>query len=69
VERIPPSQRLRQRLDGLLQDGLHGEQDSGTLVLRLGTERLLQELLEAESKDDLGRGHYERRKPDQEHRV
>jgi putative transposase len=68
MERIPPSQRLRQRLDDLLRHGLQGEQDIATLVLRLGTERLLQELLEAESKDYLGRDHYERREPDQEHR-
>ena len=68
MERIPSSQRLRQRLDELLQRGLQGEQDIASVVLRLGTERLLQELLEAESKDHLGRDHYERRDPEQEHR-
>lgn len=68
MNRIPPSQKLRQRIDELLEHGLQGEEDVAALVLRLGAERLLQELLESESKDYLGREHYERRAPEQEHR-
>jgi transposase-like protein len=68
MDRIPPSQKLRQRIDDLLEQGLQGEENISSLVLRLGAERLLQELLEAESKEYLGRDHYERRDPGQEHR-
>ena len=64
MDRIPPSQQLRQRLDDLLQHGLQGEQDVATLALRLGTELVLQAFLEAESKEYLGRDHYERRAPE-----
>lgn len=39
-----------------------------SLVIRLGVERLIQEMLEEEVKDYLGRERYERRGPDQEHR-
>ena len=39
-----------------------------SVVIRLGVERLIQEMLEEEVKDYLGRDHYVRRAPDQEHR-
>ncbi|MBN2208841.1 MAG: transposase [Candidatus Coatesbacteria bacterium] len=68
MQRIPPSQRLRQRVNHLLDHGLQGEGDVANLMMRLGGELLLQELLEGKSKDYLGRDHYERRDPDQAHR-
>jgi putative transposase len=39
-----------------------------SVVTRLGVERLIQEMLEEEVKDYLGRDHYVRRAPGQEHR-
>jgi transposase-like protein len=38
-----------------------------TMVIRLGVERLVQEMLEEQVKDHLGRERYERRDPGQEH--
>jgi transposase-like protein len=55
-----------QRIAEFLESGVSGEADvTGTLV-RLGAERLVQEMLEAEVEDYLGRGHYERRKEGEE---
>jgi putative transposase len=68
--RIPPSQKIRQRINALLHQGID-EADEGeitTTVIRLGVERLIQEMLEEEVKDYLGRDHYQRRSADQEHR-
>jgi len=68
MQRIPPSQIVRQRINQVLRDGVPGEADVVTLVVRLGVERLVQEMLEQEVTDYLGREHYQRRQPDQEHR-
>jgi putative transposase len=70
MERIPPSQKIRQRIYDLLHQGID-ESDEGeitTTIIRLGVERLIQEMLEEEVKDYLGRDHYQRRDPEQEHR-
>jgi len=68
MQRIPPSQKIRQRINDLLNNGLEGEEDITTLLFRLGTERLIQEMLEQEVTDYLGREHYQRRDAGQEHR-
>ena len=60
MKRIPPSERIRQRIDELLQEGWQGEEDLSTVLLRLGAQRLAQELLEQEVTDFLGRARYER---------
>ncbi|MBN1135713.1 MAG: transposase [Anaerolineae bacterium] len=68
MNRIPPSQRIGKKLDELLSQGLKGEGDVTSSIVRLGVERLVQELLEQEVTDYLEREHYQRRQPDQEHR-
>jgi putative transposase len=68
MKRIPPSQRIRKRTEELLNQGLEGEGDVTSLIFRLGVERLAQELLEQEATDYLEREHYQRRRPEQEHR-
>ena len=67
MQRIPPSQRVRQRIAELLADGTEADEEMVTTIVRLGVERLIQEMLEEEVKDYLGRDHYVRRAPDQEH--
>jgi len=62
-KKIAPSERKAQELHALLQgqlDGRSGEELLSTLV-RLSTERVLQEALEQEQAEALGRGRYERR--------
>jgi putative transposase len=68
MERIPPSQKIGKKVDELLRHGLNGEGDVTTAIIRLGVERLVQEMLEEEVTDYLERQHYQRRRPEQEHR-
>jgi putative transposase len=67
MQRIPPSQKVRQRIADLLAHGTDSEEEMITTVIRLAVERLIQEMLEEEVKDYLGRDHYARRAPDQAH--
>ena len=68
MHRIPPSQKIGKQFEQLMKHGLDGEEDLTSLVVRLGIERLVQEMVEQEATDYLERGHYERRRPEQEHR-
>jgi nitrogenase subunit NifH len=68
MHRIPPSQRMRKRTEELLNHGLDGKADATSLIVRLGIERVVQEMVEQELADDLERDHYQRRRPEQEHR-
>lgn len=68
MDRIPPSQKIDKKLKELLNHGWKGEGDITTAIIHLGIERLVQELLEQEVTDYLEREHYQRRRPEQEHR-
>jgi transposase-like protein len=62
-KKIAPSEQKAQALRALLQgqlDGQSGEEILSTIV-RLSTERILQEALEHEQAEALGRGRYEAR--------
>ena len=71
MHRIPPTERIRQRLDEVLSRGLDTEEDVAGVFFRLGVERLVQvslhaasrQLLEQEVSDYLGRERYQRREP------
>jgi transposase-like protein len=63
MARIAPSQRLQEELEGVLTRGLSaeaGQAELRGLLLRLGMQRMLQELLEAEQAEFIGAGRYER---------
>ncbi len=68
MKRIPPSQKIRYQINELLKQGLEGEEDVTRVIFRLGVERLVQEMLEQEVTDYLGREHYQRQQAEQEHR-
>lgn len=68
MQRIPPSEKIGKKLEALLSQGLEGEGNVTSALVRLGVERLVQELLEQEVTDFLERDHYQRRRPEQEHR-
>ena len=51
MQRIPPSEKIRQTIRDVLQNGLETGEDVTSLVIRLGMERLIQEMLEEEVKD------------------
>ena len=62
-KKIAPSERKAQEMQALVQgqlDAQRGEELLSTLV-RLSTERVLQEALEEEQAEALGRERYERR--------
>lgn len=59
MKRIPPSKTLTK-----LAEAMRGDikaQDMTSDLVRMGARKLIQELLESEVNDVLGRGHYERR--------
>ena len=56
--RVPASERTSQRLREML-NGL-GDDEVGSQVIRLGIRKIVEEALEAELRDVLGRGYYER---------
>ena len=68
MQRIPPSRKISHQITEMLNRGLEGEPDITSTILQLGMERLVQELIEQEVSDYLGREHYQRRQPEQEHR-
>jgi transposase-like protein len=68
MNRIPPSQKIGKKLEQLMNQGLDGEEDISSVVVRLGIERVVQEMVEQEVADYLERDHYQRRRPEQEHR-
>jgi len=59
MARIPPSERLRERAEQLRRET--EVEDLANALVRLGARKLIQELLEAEVTEALGRAPYERR--------
>ena len=68
MSRIPPSQQLAELARQLAEQAREGSEveDLTHALVRLGARKLIQELLEAEITELLGRGRYERRQPGQE---
>ncbi|MEW6638332.1 MAG: hypothetical protein AB1425_16115 [Actinomycetota bacterium] len=66
MRKVPPSVTLREQINQtLFSEGLNSAQQETDLLstlARLGLSYLLQQALEQEQEDFLGRGHYERRK-------
>ncbi len=61
MKRIPPSERIREEVEQFFREGITGNSEESItgMLLRLGAQRLVQEALEKEVTDFLGRGHYE----------
>ena len=68
MKRIPPSEQAKQEISSLLSDGIQGEVNILTELVKKGVQHLLQEALEQEVTDHLGRGHYERCREEAIHR-
>lgn len=62
MARIPPSQRLAERAEQLRRET--NVDDLANALVRLGARKLIQELLEAEVTEALGREPYQRRQAD-----
>ncbi len=63
MQRIPPSEQMRKQLDALLNNGLTEQEDPIGKLVQLGAQLVVQELLERETAEQLGRAHYQHRKP------
>jgi len=59
MERIPPSEKLRKELREMT-NGFQGPQFSVSDLVRKAATLIMQEMMEGELTDFLGRGHYER---------
>lgn len=59
-QRIAPSEELRQCLEGFLSGGICDEHDPTSALLNLAARVVVQEALEAEQRDAVGRERYER---------
>jgi len=58
--RIAPSEEMRQELQNFLAQGIHGEEAPTSMLLRLAARVVVQETLEAEQRDAVGRERYQR---------
>lgn len=63
MKKIPPSERIRKEREVLLEEGLREGSVFGEF-LRKGMQLIMQEMLEAEATEFLGRGHYKRKAED-----
>ncbi len=68
MPRLAPSTKIREEITRLLRNGVPKEQDVVGTLLRLGAQRLAQELLEEEATDFLGRDRYVRHRGAEPHR-
>ncbi|HUF82806.1 MAG TPA: transposase, partial [Burkholderiales bacterium] len=59
MERIPASARTREKLKRLM-DGVDKSSDSGSELMRLAAQLIIEEALEGETRDALGRDYYAR---------
>jgi putative transposase len=59
-KRIAPSEQMRQSLEDFLSGGVRQEESPTSALLNLAARVVLQEALEAEQRDVLGRDRYER---------
>jgi putative transposase len=64
-QRIPPSDQIRQQIEQVLKDGMETQANPLESLLRLGAQLVVQEALEKETTERLGRAYYQRREPDQ----
>ena len=60
--RVPPSEGIRQRIDEVVDKGTEYEEGVLGALVQLGAQLVVQEALERETTERLGRAHYQRRK-------
>jgi len=62
-QRIPPSEQIRQQIDELLNNGIEAQDSPLGALLHLGAQLVVQEALERETAERLGRAWYQHRRP------
>ena len=71
MSKVPPSVMVREQIEqALLSEGLDAKEETNLLstLAQLGLSYLVQQALEQEQEDFLGRSHYERRKTQEQAR-
>lgn len=63
MQRIPPSEQIRQQIDRVLNEGIEGQDNPLEALIRLGAQLVVQEALEKETTERLGRAYYQHHKP------
>jgi putative transposase len=63
MERIAPRERIRKQLDQLLGEGVAGQGNLLGTLIPLGTQLVMQGMLERETREQLGRAQYQHRQP------
>lgn len=66
MQNIPPSEQTRQAMHNFLRQGIEGSEQPTSQLLRLAAQLVLQQALEEEVTDFLGRERYERRREGQQ---
>ena len=61
MRKVPPSEKTREAIRALLESGVEDEADPKSELMRLATQLILEEALEAKARDVVGRGRYVRR--------
>jgi putative transposase len=64
MRKVPPSVMVREEINRTLTEGVNSGGDLLSTLTQLGLSYLLQQALEQEQEDFLGRGRYERRRGD-----
>jgi putative transposase len=65
MKRIPPSEQISQEISCLLSEGIGGDANILKELVTKAVQRVLQEAVEQEVTDHLGRERYERRRKDE----
>ena len=61
MKKLQPSERISNEISVLLENGCDEEEDLLSIMIKKSTLKLIQEVLEQEIRDYLGRGYYERK--------
>ena len=60
MKKIRPSERISKEISELVDNGVREDQDLLSMLVHKSVRKLIQEILEQEVEDYLGRGYYER---------
>lgn len=60
MRKIQPSERISKEISQILENGYIGEEDLMSVIIKKSVKKVIQEILEQEVEDYLGRGYYER---------
>ncbi len=61
VRKVPPSEKTREAIRSLLENGVGDETDPKSELMRLASQLILEEAMDAKARDIVGRDRYERR--------